>query len=82
MIKDKVEFLKSSLLINYKEDKLSNGKTITPTFGQLLLLPFSVKKSFHSPAMQRFFNGKWEQNKLIQFDGLIISSLLRFNFLK
>ena len=55
---------------------LSNGKTITPPFGRSLLFPFSPKKYFHSPAMQGFFRQNWNQNKLVESNGLIISSLL------
>jgi len=60
---------------------LSNDETITPPFGQFLLLPFLPKKSFHSEAMQRFFKQNWKQNNLVQIDGLIISSLLILFFL-
>ena len=38
--------------------------------------PFFFKKYFRNPATQRFFEKNWKQNKLIQLDGLIISSLL------
>ena len=55
---------------------LSNDKKIIPPFGRLLLLPFLLKKYFRSPAMQRFFKKNWKQNKLDQFDGLSLSSLL------
>ena len=72
---------------------LSNDKTIIPTFGRSLLLPAThplcgsqtvfahLKKYFRSSAMQRFFEKNWKQNKLIQLDGLIISSLLNTHYL-
>ncbi len=60
---------------------LSNDKRITRSFGRSLLLPFFLKKYFHSSAMQRFFEKNWKQNKFIQLDGFIISSLLSLLFL-
>ena len=69
--------LYKELLIKSNHFYFSNDKTITPPFGRSLLLPFLLKKYFRSPAMQRFFEQNWKQNKLAQFDGLIISSLLR-----
>ena len=62
-----------------KKHLYSNDKTITPPFGRSLLLPFFLKKYFRSSTMQRFFKKNWKQNKLAQFDGFIISSLLRIH---